>query len=159
MYLIISDASENDQKSNSDEDFTLISNASSILNSLPVPVPARSVTLEKLSEYVAYTEPPSPTNSLPEDASSTNKRIPSSTSSMPIQPMSTRLPTMWLGGQNGFLYVHSGLAQWSHCIATIHLPDSILHIIHYRGRVFVALANGQCCIFYRSEQTGSIEFK
>ena len=124
-------------------------------DSLTMPVPARSVTLEKLTEYVAYTQPPSPTNSLPEELDNDNsKRTPSAASSLPVQPMSTRLPTMWLGGQNGILYVYSGIAQWSHCIATIHLADSILQIVHYRGRVFVALANGQCCIFIRSGQTG-----
>lgn len=139
---------------------------------------AKNVTLEKLTEYVAYTQPPSPTNSMngcddESDQRSNNQQkshtsssspqvetntIRSSSSSLPIQPMSTRLPTMWLGGQNGVLYVHSAIAQWSHCIATIHLPDSILHIVHYRGRVFVALANGQCCIFYRCEHTGELYF-
>ncbi|XP_046910833.1 JNK-interacting protein syd isoform X3 [Dermatophagoides farinae] len=139
---------------------------------------AKNVTLEKLTEYVAYTQPPSPTNSMngcddESDQRSNNQQkshtsssspqvetntIRSSSSSLPIQPMSTRLPTMWLGGQNGVLYVHSAIAQWSHCIATIHLPDSILHIVHYRGRVFVALANGQCCIFYRCEHTGEWNF-
>lgn len=131
--------------------------------------PSRSVTLEKLSEYVAYTQPPSPllagngggeggASSAQGDTFSDDqqqpRRAPSAASSLPVQAMSTRLPTMWLGGQNGVLYVHSGIAQWSHCIATIHLPDSVLQIVHYRGRVFVALANGQCCIFVRSEQTG-----
>ena len=129
--------------------------------------PARSVTLEKLSEYVAYTAPPSPlisggegatggeNASSDEQGSKRGSTTPASAaSSLPVQPMSTRLPTMWLGGQNGVLYVHSGIAQWSHCIATIHLADSVLAIVHYRGRVFVALANGQCCIFVRSEQTG-----
>lgn len=112
---------------------------------------ARSVTLEKLSEYVAYVQPPSPNSQV---AGEQEHKIPSAASSLPIQPMSTCLPTMWLGGQNCILYVHSGIAQWSHCIATIRLSDSIMDIIHFRGRVFVALANGKCCIFVRSEQTG-----
>lgn len=136
---------------------------------------AKNVTLEKLTDYVAYTQPPSPTNSMngcddDSDQRSHNQQksnlssspqaetntMRSSSSSLPIQTMSTRLPTMWLGGQNGVLYVHSAITQWSHCIATVHLSDSILHIVHYRGRVFVALANGQCCIFYRCEQTGKL---
>lgn len=133
-------------------------NASSlVMPSLPLSNEARSVTIEKLTEYVAYTQPPSPTGSVvDESATSGPKRLPSAASALPIQPMSTRLPTMWLGGQNGVLYVHSSIAQWSHCIATVHLPDSILHVVHYRGRVFVALANGQCCIFVRCDQTGNI---
>lgn len=115
-----------------------------------------NVTLEKLTDYVAYTQPPSPTNSGDDaNGSGTFSEGKQTHSSLPIQAMSTRLPTMWLGGQNGVLYIHSGIAQWSHCITTIHLADSILHIVHYRGRVFVALANGQCCIFYRCEQTGT----
>lgn len=116
---------------------------------------ARSVTLEKLSEYVAYTQPPSPNSQMASEMEQAQK-IPSAASSLPIQPMSTCLPTMWLGGQNCILYVHSGIAQWSHCIATIRLSDSIMDIIHFRGRVFVALANGKCCVFIRSEQTGIV---
>ena len=110
--------------------------------------PAKGPTLDKLSEYVAYTEPPSPT-STSEDMSM---------SSTVFQPMSTCLPTMWTGGQNGMLYVHSSIAQWSHCIATVKLSDSVLQIIHSRGRVFVALANGQCCVFVRSTLTGEWDF-
>ena len=141
------------------DDITLVSGISTpisgpLSDSIPLSAPARSVTLEKLTEYVAYTQPPSPTNSIPTEGSNTDERVHSAASSLPVQAMSTRLPTIWLGGQNGMLYVHSGIAQWSHCIATIHLADSILQIIHYRGRVIVALANGQCCFFVRSEQTG-----
>lgn len=104
--------------------------------------------LEKIIDYVAYTEPPSP---------SCNKNDGRSTTSV-YQPLSTCLPTMWLGGQNGVLYVHSGLAQWSHCIFRVKLPDSILQIAHFKGRVFVALANGQCCVFARSLSTGCWDF-
>lgn len=117
-------------------------------DSISLGSPAKGPTLDRLSEYVAYTEPPSPT--------STSDDI--SVSSTVYQPMSTCLPTMWTGGQNGILYVHSSIAQWSHCIATVKLPDSILQIIHSRGRVFVALANGQCCVFVRSSLTGEWDF-
>ncbi len=111
--------------------------------------PAKSVTLEKIQEYVLYTEPPSPTSTI-DDMSTASSNV--------FQPMSTCLPTMWLGGQNGCLYVHSSIAQWSHCIATIKLSDSVLQIIQNRGRVFVALANGQCCVFVRSTITGEWDF-
>ncbi|XP_054156139.1 C-Jun-amino-terminal kinase-interacting protein 4-like isoform X2 [Oppia nitens] len=107
-----------------------------------------STTLDKLSEYVAYTEPPSPT--------STSDDI--STTSSIFQPMSTCLPTMWTGGQDGNLYIHSSIAQWSHCIAKVKLSDSVLQIVHTKGRVFVALANGQCCVFVRSMVTGEWDF-
>ncbi|RWS24925.1 JNK-interacting protein 3-like protein, partial [Leptotrombidium deliense] len=108
----------------------------------------KNETLEKLSEYVAYTEPPSP--SAHDSVSTPNSPV--------YQSMSTCLPTMWLGGQNGVLYVHSSIAQWSHCIASVKLVDSILQIIHFRGRVFIALANGQLCIFMRSVKTGEWNF-
>ena len=72
--------------------------------------------------------------------------------------MSTCLPTIWLGGQNGILYIHSSIAQWSHCVASIKLNDSILAISHFRGRVFVALANGTTCIFTRSTTSGEWNF-
>ncbi|XP_015795689.1 C-Jun-amino-terminal kinase-interacting protein 4 isoform X2 [Tetranychus urticae] len=109
---------------------------------------SKNVQLEKLTEYVAYTEPPSP--SVSDDIQTSNTTV--------YQPMSTCLPTMWLGGQNCMLYVHSGLAQWSHCICSVRLPDSILQIVHFKGRVFVALANGQCCIFVRSPTNGCWDF-
>ncbi|XP_053206217.1 JNK-interacting protein 3-like isoform X2 [Panonychus citri] len=115
---------------------------------LPKEEISKNPQLEKLTDYVAYTEPPSP--SAPGDNQASTVTV--------YQPMSTCLPTMWLGGQNCVLYVHSGLAQWSHCIYSVKLPDSILHIVHFRGRVFVALANGQCCIFVRSPTNGHWDF-
>ena len=117
-------------------------------DSLSLGSPTKGPTLDKLSEYVAYTEPPSPTSTSEDMSMSTTV----------FQPMSTCLPTMWTGGQNGVLYVHSSIAQWSHCIATVKLSDSVLQIIHSRGRVFVALANGQCCVFMRSTLTGEWDF-
>jgi hypothetical protein len=54
---------------------------------------AKGPTLDKLSEYVAYTEPPSPTSTADDISTSSNV----------FQPMSTCLPTMWTGGQNGML--------------------------------------------------------
>lgn len=94
---------------------------------------------EKLSEYV-------------ETPDSKDKEL--NCGSGLYQPMNTCLPTMWLGGQNGVLYVYSSIAQWSQCIASIKLSDSILQIIHYSGRVFVALANGKLVCFVRSQNTG-----
>ncbi|PKU33168.1 c-jun-amino-terminal kinase-interacting protein 4 [Limosa lapponica baueri] len=45
------------------------------------------------------------------------------------QKMSSLLPTMWLGAQNGCLYVHSSVAQWRKCVHAIKLKDSILSIV------------------------------
>uniref|UniRef100_A0A3B4BUB9 C-Jun-amino-terminal kinase-interacting protein 4 n=1 Tax=Pygocentrus nattereri TaxID=42514 RepID=A0A3B4BUB9_PYGNA len=73
--------------------------------------------------------------------------------------MSSVLPTMWLGAQNGwcclfiaahfFVYVHSSVAQWRKCLHSIKLKDSILGIVHVKGRVLVALADGTLAIFHR----------
>lgn len=105
-------------------------------------------TLDKLTDFLKYTEPPS----------SPGKEDIATPSSPVYQPMSSKLATMWLGGQNGVLYVHSSIAQWSHCLASLKLADSILQITHYRGRVFVALANGHCCVFVRSSSTLEWDF-
>uniref|UniRef100_A0A8D3AIH9 C-Jun-amino-terminal kinase-interacting protein 4 n=1 Tax=Scophthalmus maximus TaxID=52904 RepID=A0A8D3AIH9_SCOMX len=64
--------------------------------------------------------------------------------------MSSALPTMWLGAQNGCLYVHSSVARWRKCLHAIKLKDSILGIVHVKGRVLVALADGTLAIFHRS---------
>ncbi|XP_019958425.2 sperm associated antigen 9a isoform X9 [Paralichthys olivaceus] len=64
--------------------------------------------------------------------------------------MSSALPTMWLGAQNGCLYVHSSVARWRKCLHAIKLKDSILSIVHVKGRVLVALADGTLAIFHRS---------
>ncbi|XP_060757583.1 sperm associated antigen 9a isoform X2 [Neoarius graeffei] len=66
-----------------------------------------------------------------------------------IQRMSSTLPTMWLGAQNGCLYVHSSVARWRKCLHAVKLKDSILNIVHVKGRVLVALADGTLAIFHR----------
>ncbi|XP_029015531.1 sperm associated antigen 9a isoform X12 [Betta splendens] len=68
--------------------------------------------------------------------------------------MSSSLPTMWLGAQNGCLYVHSSVARWRKCLHAIKLKDSILSIVHVKGRVLVALADGTLAIFHRSIADG-----
>ncbi|KAF3846493.1 hypothetical protein F7725_003571 [Dissostichus mawsoni] len=56
--------------------------------------------------------------------------------------MSSALPTI--------LYVHSAVARWRKCLHAIKLKDSILSIVHVKGRVLVALADGTLAIFHRS---------
>uniref|UniRef100_A0A674BFR9 C-Jun-amino-terminal kinase-interacting protein 4 n=1 Tax=Salmo trutta TaxID=8032 RepID=A0A674BFR9_SALTR len=65
------------------------------------------------------------------------------------QKMSSVLPTMWLGAQNGCVYVHSSVAQWRKCLHSIKLKDSVLGIVHVKGRVLVSLADGTLAIFHR----------
>ncbi|XP_035228089.1 C-Jun-amino-terminal kinase-interacting protein 4-like isoform X1 [Stegodyphus dumicola] len=68
-----------------------------------------------------------------------------------IEKMSSVLPTMWMGAQNGSIYVHSSVAQWWRCIHTVKLKDAVLNIVHLRGRVVAAMANGTVAIFHRGE--------
>uniref|UniRef100_A0A8C4PXR5 Sperm associated antigen 9a n=1 Tax=Eptatretus burgeri TaxID=7764 RepID=A0A8C4PXR5_EPTBU len=64
--------------------------------------------------------------------------------------MNSLLPTVWLGAQNGCVYVHSAVAQWRRCLHAVHLKDSILCIVHIKGRVLVAVADGTLAIFHRA---------
>jgi hypothetical protein len=56
---------------------------------------------------------------------------------------------MWMGAQNGMVYVHSSVGRWRVCLHEVQLPDAVLSIVHVAGRVVVALANGQVAIFRR----------
>ncbi|XP_013384858.1 C-Jun-amino-terminal kinase-interacting protein 4 isoform X1 [Lingula anatina] len=66
-----------------------------------------------------------------------------------VEKMSSVLPTMWLGSQSGSLFVHSAVSQWKRCLHSVKLKDSILSIVHVKGRVLVALADGTVAIFHR----------
>lgn len=63
--------------------------------------------------------------------------------------MSSMGPTMWLGAQNGMLYVHSAVSRWRECLHKIQLPDAVLSVVYVLSRVVVALANGKVAIFKR----------
>uniref|UniRef100_UPI0037E8562C C-Jun-amino-terminal kinase-interacting protein 4 isoform X3 n=1 Tax=Semicossyphus pulcher TaxID=241346 RepID=UPI0037E8562C len=67
------------------------------------------------------------------------------------QKMSSVQPTMWLGAQNGCVYVHSSVTQWKKCLHSIKLKDSVLGIVHVKGRVLVGLSDGTLAIFHRGE--------
>ncbi|XP_021574378.1 C-Jun-amino-terminal kinase-interacting protein 3 isoform X8 [Carlito syrichta] len=69
----------------------------------------------------------------------------------PMGAGSSAAPTMWLGAQNGWLYVHSAVANWKKCLHSIKLKDSVLSLVHVKGRVLVALADGTLAIFHRGE--------
>ncbi|KAM7291585.1 C-Jun-amino-terminal kinase-interacting protein 4 isoform X11, partial [Ixodes scapularis] len=75
-----------------------------------------------------------------------------------LEKMSSVLPTMWLGSQNGTIYMHSSVAQWRVCIDFVTLCDSVLSIVHVKGRVFAALADGTVAIFHR-KQDGQWDLK
>ncbi|XP_034480717.1 JNK-interacting protein 3 isoform X10 [Drosophila innubila] len=63
--------------------------------------------------------------------------------------MSSVGPTMWLGDQEGWLYVHSSVSRWHECLHKVLLPDAVLAIVHVESRVVVALANAQLAVFRR----------
>uniref|UniRef100_A0A3Q4APS2 C-Jun-amino-terminal kinase-interacting protein 4 n=1 Tax=Mola mola TaxID=94237 RepID=A0A3Q4APS2_MOLML len=95
-----------------------------------------------------------PTDSSPADAQRSDvvTSLPDNSSDQcegEVLKMSSALPTMWLGAQNGCLYVHSSVARWRKCLHAIKLKDSILSIVHVKGRVLVALADGTIAIFHR----------
>uniref|UniRef100_A0AC35FPW3 Uncharacterized protein n=1 Tax=Panagrolaimus sp. PS1159 TaxID=55785 RepID=A0AC35FPW3_9BILA len=66
-----------------------------------------------------------------------------------IGEITTALPTMWMGLENDYIYIHSGVSEWRKCLRRIKMPDAVLHILHYKGRVFAALANGALAVFVR----------
>ncbi|XP_073975004.1 JNK-interacting protein syd isoform X5 [Rhodnius prolixus] len=66
-----------------------------------------------------------------------------------LEKASSVLPTMWLGAQNGCIFVHSAVAHWKRCLHSIKLKDSVLSIVHVRGRVLCAVADCTVAIFRR----------
>ncbi|XP_078052603.1 JNK-interacting protein syd isoform X5 [Augochlora pura] len=67
----------------------------------------------------------------------------------PMHKMSSIQPTMWLGAQNGAVFVHSAVANWPICLHSVKLKDAALAIVHVQGRVLVALADGSVALFRR----------
>nr|XP_033322752.1 JNK-interacting protein 3 isoform X7 [Megalopta genalis] len=67
----------------------------------------------------------------------------------PMEKMSSIQPTMWLGAQNGAVFVHSAVANWPVCLHSVKLKDAALAIVHVQGRVLVALADGSVALFRR----------
>ncbi|XP_052050018.1 C-Jun-amino-terminal kinase-interacting protein 3 isoform X4 [Apodemus sylvaticus] len=128
---------------------------------VPDPGPSESeattVRPGPLTEHV-FTDPaptpPSSTQPASENGSESNGSIVQpqvEPSGEPSATTSSAAPTMWLGAQNGWLYVHSAVANWKKCLHSIKLKDSVLSLVHVKGRVLVALADGTLAIFHRGE--------
>nr|XP_033769989.1 C-Jun-amino-terminal kinase-interacting protein 3 isoform X6 [Geotrypetes seraphini] len=83
------------------------------------------------------------------DSSTTQKE--QEATSEALGAVTSSAPTMWLGAQNGWLYVHSAVSNWKKCLHSIKLKDSVLSLVHVKGRVLVALADGTLAIFHRGE--------
>ena len=43
--------------------------------------------------------------------------------------MSSVLATMWLGAENGMIYVHSSVANWNQCLHSVKLKDAVISIV------------------------------
>lgn len=43
--------------------------------------------------------------------------------------MSSVLATMWLGAQNGMLFIHSSVTSWNQCLHSVKLNDAVLSIV------------------------------
>ncbi|XP_037836915.1 C-Jun-amino-terminal kinase-interacting protein 4 isoform X3 [Kryptolebias marmoratus] len=65
------------------------------------------------------------------------------------QKMSSVLPTMWLGAQNGCVYVHSSVAHWKKCLHSVKLKKPVVGIVHVKGRILVSLSDSTLAIFHR----------
>uniref|UniRef100_H2ZKU5 RH1 domain-containing protein n=1 Tax=Ciona savignyi TaxID=51511 RepID=H2ZKU5_CIOSA len=90
--------------------------------------------------------PPSDQNGGGDMAPSKDDNPPSSTDDMKLASVQ---PTVWMGAQNGCVYVHSAISHWGRCLHQIRLKDSVLSIVHLKGRVLAALADGTVAIFRR----------
>ncbi|XP_036072931.1 C-Jun-amino-terminal kinase-interacting protein 4 isoform X6 [Oryzias melastigma] len=66
-----------------------------------------------------------------------------------VQRMSSIQPTMWLGAQDGHLYVHSSVAHWRRCLHSIKLKEAVFGIVHVKGRVLASMSDGTIAIFCR----------
>uniref|UniRef100_A0A6P7GY34 JNK-interacting protein 3 n=1 Tax=Diabrotica virgifera virgifera TaxID=50390 RepID=A0A6P7GY34_DIAVI len=66
--------------------------------------------------------------------------------------MSSVLATMWMGDEEGNIYIHSSVANWAQCLHTIKMKDAVISIVHLNGRVVVALACGQVAVFRRDSE-------
>ncbi|XP_034275406.1 C-Jun-amino-terminal kinase-interacting protein 4-like isoform X2 [Pantherophis guttatus] len=59
-------------------------------------------------------------------------------------------PTVWIGTQEGCIYIHSSVTDWRHCQGKIRLKEAVHCIVHTQGRVVAALADGSLAIFHRN---------
>ncbi|XP_070584964.1 C-Jun-amino-terminal kinase-interacting protein 4-like isoform X2 [Erythrolamprus reginae] len=59
-------------------------------------------------------------------------------------------PTVWIGTQEGCIYIHSAATDWRRCQGKIRLKDAVHCIVHTQGRVVAALADGSLAIFHRN---------
>ncbi|XP_072416184.1 C-Jun-amino-terminal kinase-interacting protein 3 isoform X12 [Chiloscyllium punctatum] len=90
-------------------------------------------------------------NGQPKEEPNAGQSVQETNNRSPNGSITSAAPTMWLGAQNGCLYVHSAVSNWKKCLHTIKLKDAVLSIVHVKGRVLVALNDGTLAIFHRAE--------
>lgn len=59
----------------------------------------------------------------------------------PIEKMSSIQPTMWLGAQNGAVFVHSAVAKWSVCLHSVKLRDAALAIVYVTPCIVIDISS------------------
>lgn len=84
------------------------------------------------------------------DASGVDHQPMAKSSENAEKSLSTFYPTMWLGSQEGWLFIHSSVSNVSKPIEKLKLKDAILCIVQNKGRVIVGLADGTAALFHRS---------
>ncbi|XP_077170216.1 C-Jun-amino-terminal kinase-interacting protein 3-like [Paroedura picta] len=65
-----------------------------------------------------------------------------------MEPVGTEA-TVWLGTQEGCIYVHSAEKDWRRCRGKAQLKDAVHCIVHSQGRVAATLGDGSVAIFHR----------
>uniref|UniRef100_A0A8C0NQA8 C-Jun-amino-terminal kinase-interacting protein 3 n=1 Tax=Canis lupus familiaris TaxID=9615 RepID=A0A8C0NQA8_CANLF len=133
--------------------------ATEVPDSGPSEVEAAAVRPGPLTEHVFTDLAPAPAPSAQpgsengSEADTSGVQPEPEPSADPAGASTSAAPTMWLGAQNGWLYVHSAVANWKKCLHSIKLKDSVLSLVHVKGRVLVALADGTLAIFHRGEDS------
>ncbi|XP_063798791.1 C-Jun-amino-terminal kinase-interacting protein 4-like [Pseudophryne corroboree] len=62
----------------------------------------------------------------------------------------SRGATVWLGTQEGSLFIHSAVSDWKSCLQKVQLKDAIHSIIPAGDRVVAAMGDGTLAIFSRN---------
>lgn len=86
------------------------------------------------SEENVYKDRETDTNTSPvsdnsEEAKECSDKNKEQRKSSVVATMSSVLATMWLGAQNGMIYVHSSVANWNQCIHSVKLDDAVVSIV------------------------------
>ncbi|VDN30737.1 unnamed protein product, partial [Dibothriocephalus latus] len=79
----------------------------------------------------------------------TNRKVAGSQLCPLLTEAATAQQTVWLGCQNGDLFLHCSMTSRYRCLQTTRMPSGVTAICHFSGRVFVSLADGHIVVFRR----------